>query len=203
MGICYLGASPTLNRSIDGLSATVASAGYLRAEFAEKKSVVEAIEIASQIEHLFSLLCFSYVKCTGLDIVLELQDAAEWSTKRALTVDRGLQLKSAKTEFEPHELPISMEGYVDFGAILGRFLKIFDDIEQTLNWYRIVVAEERYLVDKYFYCVRMIDALYQRLHIKIEGDVDAIQSLDEISAVLEREEKISSGVREDASVPEF
>lgn len=99
-------------------------------------------------------------------------------------VDRGLLLKEAKTDIPSHEIPFRI-GTGGLGGVLDRFLALHSKIEQSLNWFRIVIAEDRYLEDKYFYSVRMIDALYRALDLKIEGDKSSVKPLQEISSILE------------------
>lgn len=184
IGLGHLGISHTYGPSVTGLSPSVEATGYLRIEFKEQALLVDAIKMANKIEQLLSLLCFSYVKSKAFEVEIEITSGEGKGKHVSEKVDRGILLKEAKTDISWHELPIHLQSGHLFGTILDGFLQIYEKIEQTLNWYRIVIAEDRYLEDKYFYSVRMIDALYQRLGIEVEGDKSAVQPLKDLASVV-------------------
>jgi hypothetical protein len=184
-GKCFVGLSHRFSPSVDGLSAEIHSAGYLRIVFSSPRTVIASIKLMYQIEQLFSLLCFSYIKSKRLELELKTEDRNGDRVKTKFEVERARLIKGAKTEIDWHELPLRLKG-INLAAVIDRFLEIFEDIEQTLNWYRIVVAEERYLEDKYFYSVRMIEALYRALAIDVAKDSDAIGLLQRVCATLQK-----------------
>lgn len=104
-------------------------------------------------------------------------------TEESVGVDRAHSTKAAKTEFDRHEIPLRLT-ISEITPVINRFLEIFDDIEQTLGWYRIVTAEKRYLEDKFFYCVRMIEALYKALQIPILAEQSGLKQIDAIIEAL-------------------
>jgi hypothetical protein len=184
VGTGYLGVSQEFGPSGDGLSPKVDATGYLRFEFKQKILLADAIQTASRIEQLISLLCFDYVKSKLLRVEVEITDGRDTGQLFKYEVDRGLLLKETKTTIPVHDIPIILGTSIDFGKLLDTFLDVHDRIEQTLNWYRIVVAEDRYLEDKYFYSVRMIEALYQRLKLKVEADEIGGKIVGEIASLL-------------------
>src|SRR5260370_37984681 len=124
--------------------------GYATLEFNSKCTPIQALRLALQIEYFISLVCLSFVSCQRLQFNIEAHDKDGKAAEQHVEVTRAGHIKDVKTELNLTELPIRLQN-VDVGAALKKFIKIFDSIEQSLNWYRIVMAEERYIENKYFY----------------------------------------------------
>src|SRR5262249_1956324 len=157
-GRCFVGVSQVFKSQANNLNLVMDAMGYLRIDFREPRTLSDAITLMYQIEQLFSLLCFSYMKCKDSQVKVQFSDY----TATSLTVECAPLIPNAKVEIDRRELSLRLNS-VSLGEVIGNFLDIYDDIEQTLNWYRIVQAEERYLEDTYFYCVRMLESLYRNL----------------------------------------
>jgi hypothetical protein len=171
--------SPAWNRLAPRLSAKC----YLDVEPHANFAPLEAIRIITQLEYLFSVLTFDIVRATGSHLTISCPDNLGNLSERDYQVQRAKINKRAKTKLEQHEFPFHLTE-VDFSQLLDRFLTIFDKVEQSLHWYRIVTAENRYLEDKFFYSVRMIEALYKALRIKVSTDETAIGIIDGIISTL-------------------
>lgn len=182
-GTLSLGISGSI--SPDWLVPTVGAHSYLKLIFHEPKTPIECIKLVTRIEHLFSLLTFNFIKAKSVNFsFLQVEDGKP--SEEGVDLERARITEEAKTELERLDIPLHLNG-IDFGNLADRFLKIFNSIEQTLNWHRIITAEERYLEDKYFYSVRMIEALFTGLKIRTERDVKAQELIAEITQKLSAE----------------
>jgi hypothetical protein len=170
-----------------GVAPKLSATSYVTLDFENNVNPTEALRIIRRIEHFFSLITFNFIKAERIDLECVIPDGAGKTEKHHYELERARLNENAKTDIEQHKIPIRLEA-IDIGAAFDKFQIIFDSIEQTLNWYRIVTVEDRYLEDKYFYCVRMIEGLYRALEISTDGDKEAINVVGEISKVLERED---------------
>ena len=188
-----IGTAGKVERLPDKLSPNLDLTGCATIECGATVSPIQALKLASQIEYFLSLVCLSFVSCERLNCVIEMPttggELVEVPTKgdelvqTQAEVIRAKNVRGAKTEFDLIRLPIRLE-QVDFGAALHKFVEIFDSIEQSLAWYRIVMAEERYVEDKYFYAVRMIKSLYKNLGLEGQPDKGLLDVVDRICAKL-------------------
>jgi hypothetical protein len=144
---------------------------------------VEAIRVVRKLEHLLSLLTFDFIKVEDVYFTISAADSRGDFSERSYQVERAKVTRRAKTNVEQHEVVFHLTD-VDFPLLLDRFLKIFDSIEQTLHWYRIVTAEDRYLEDRFFYSIRMIEALYKALELEVSTDKSAAEAVAAIINVL-------------------
>ncbi len=138
-----------------------------------------AIRIARKIEQLFSLLTLDYVKAHKTSICARATNKnGEWSEQH-YEIERARLSENAKTKVDPSGFALCLS-QMDFASVLNHFLEIYSRIEQTLHWYRIVTIEDRYLEDKFFYSVRMIEALYKALRIPVSVDQSANEGLTSV-----------------------
>jgi hypothetical protein len=182
-GSLRFGLSQAYHSSLGGLSASIESIGVLTIELNATQTVTEAVRLVHKIESLFSLLCFSYIKAQKLEVEVLLGGDVGQSALQRCTVERALLIERAKTEVEQHEIPFRLNN-LDVGLLVDNFVKLFDRVDQTLNWYRIVIAEHRYVEDNYFYSVRMVESLYKSLEIETHKDNDALDIVDKLFARL-------------------
>ena len=191
IGKVFVGVSGLYLPSLNRPAPTLKAKSYLRLE--AHFDVIEAIRAVRKIEHLLSLLTFDFIKATAVDFAIASQDAqGNWS-EHSFPVERARINKKAKIRLKAHEIPLRLNE-APFADILDRFFEVFDRIEQTLSWYRVVTAEERYLEDRFFYCVRMIEALYKVLPIHLSADKSALSEIKTILDVLSVSEKNRSSV---------
>jgi hypothetical protein len=185
IGHCFIGVQQIFNPPVGALTVVMDATGYLRVELREAKPIIEAIKLIQRLEQLLSLLCFNYVKCKSSQIKVRFSNRGTGGqTDRELSVERAHLIPNPKLELDWHEMPLRLNS-VNLGEVLGHFLDIFDGIEQSLHWYRIVQTEDRYLADRYFYCVRMIESLYRKFEIATERDMEAIEKARRICGKLD------------------
>ena len=170
-----------------GTAPTVSARSYVTIQFGQKVTPTEALRVIRQAELFFSLITFSFIKADRVEFEIECRNKEGQIEKNNYDLERALLNDKAQTDIARHNIPIRIKS-LDIGRHFEEFQKLFEPIEQTLNWYRIVTSEERYLDDKYFYCVRMIEALYRALNITTEGDKEAISLVDQISKALSQNE---------------
>jgi hypothetical protein len=178
-GKCWMGVRSGFALKDGGLSAEITSTGYLRYRPTAPISLVDAIALVGRIEKLFSLLCCDYVRAKSVHIEVSAADREGTKSSKFYEIERARVPKKTKQEFEEHRLPFRIDR-IDFGYVFDQFIGIFDDIEQALSWYRIVVAEDRYLEDRYFYCVRILESTYRSLAIETQPDRESATLLNEI-----------------------
>ena len=133
------------------------------------------------------MITFSFIKAQRIELEIFSPSKAGETEKRHYKLERALLNEKAQTDIERHKIPIRL-GDLDIGKAFDQFQEIFDLVELTLHWCRIVLVEERYLENMFFYCVRMIEGLYRTLNIATEVDKEAIKLVNEISNVLARDE---------------
>ena len=180
------------NRSVIMNSPPTGSAGLdaeviLRVTLSKARSVKESVELLHQIETLVSLLCFDYIKASRFEFASVLSDGKE----RSLPVARA-QFVEGKEEINWKKLPLVLSDQ-NFGAIVDAFIEIHPVINQTLDWYRIVQAETRYVEDRFLYAVRMIEALYRAFDLGHEIDLEALSLI----------ERVLQKCEDDANLKEF
>ena len=188
VGKASIGVSGTYSPAGRAPAPSIKAISYLEIEVEPSITPIDALKIIRRIEHLISLLTFDFIKTTNAHLTITVAEKDGTKSDKQFRLDRAKFTKNAKTEFERHEVPLNLNEF-DFGSVVSRFFEISDAIEQTLNWYRIVTAEDRYLEDKFFYCVRMIDALYKALAIKTAIDQAAVETLETIIGVLTKSEE--------------
>jgi hypothetical protein len=144
----------------------------------EPRSVAESMTLLHQIETLISLLCFDYIKAEQLKLAVQCKENGK---DRTFTVTRARFIEGGKSEIDWKKLPVILREQ-DFGALLDKFVSIYFCIEQTLDWYRIVRAEDRYEEDKFFYAIRMIEGAYRALNVKHKVDEEALSLVERVLA---------------------
>lgn len=157
---------------------------YVELKLNQSVNPIDALRTIRTIEHFFSLLTFNFIKAQEVYLGIECPDETGKKVERRYELERAKLVERAKTEMERHEVG-SFIGATDLGPIFDKFSSIFDKIEQSLNWYRIVTAEDRYLEDKFFYCVRMLESLYRNLGIATDSDTQALETITAISKKVE------------------
>lgn len=163
--------------------------GILDIQFKQKKNSFDAVRLVRQIEHLFSLLCFSYIAFEGVSLKVELTgglppNLSEEERYVHSALERAQPYKKIKLDIKQHELPLKLDSDVPLGALLDRFLEIHARIERSLNWYRAIKIEERYVEDRFFNSVRMIEGLYSALNLDVDVDGHALILLDRIQSAV-------------------
>lgn len=144
-----------------GIKATTA----LHIDLPSPINIVQATKLVSKIEELLSLFCFSVVRATFVGFRVKFEN--EVDRKKMLPLDRTFRKTRVKFDLSRHEVPIRLTS-IDFGKLLTNFLAVYQQLELPLSWLRIVISEQRYLEDKYFYSVRMIEAFYKAFEEKLE-----------------------------------
>jgi hypothetical protein len=182
-GKLSVGVSGSYSPEGEALAPSLKANSYLALEFRQPINPIESLKYIRRIEHLLSLLAFDFIKAERVSLRIECADSQGKKEKEHYELERAKLLENAKTQIERHEVAIDLTE-IDFGAVLDKFEGIFAQIEQTLNWYRIVAAEDRYLEDKFFYCVRMIESLYRILNIATEPDKPALDMVSSICDAL-------------------
>ena len=182
-----IGTASSIGRPDHKLAPNIDLTGCAILEFDTNISPVQALKLASQIEYFLSLVCLGFVSCERLHCIFETPtsggDLVEMPSSSGQTDKTRLEVIRAKrvaqTEVDLLKLPIRLQ-QVDFGIALERFVEIFDSLEQSLGWYRIVMAEERSLEGKYSHAVRMIEALYKVLRIDGQPDKGLLKVVDRV-----------------------
>jgi hypothetical protein len=167
------------NSSRGNVSAGLDADVSLTFAFAEPRTAQESITLLKQIEMLISLLCFSYLKAQRMEVRLA---PKEGEKERALPVSQARLIEGGETEIEWKTLPLKLDGQT-FGDVVSQFVQIYNDIRNTLDWYRIVQAEDRYVEDKFLYSIRMIEGLYLALNMRHKTDEGAMAL---VARVIER-----------------
>lgn len=164
--------------------------GVLTVRFTEKQTPLDAVRLVRKIEHLFSLLCFSYVAFENADLRIENTNQSDDSEKEKYFIsrlERSRPHKKTKTDLNRHDLPLTLNHETAFGAVLDRFLEIHAKIERSLNWYRVIKVETRYIEDRFFNSVRMIEGLYNALNLDVDVDARSLKMIECIRARLGRD----------------
>lgn len=185
IGQLSIGIEPIHSVSRNDTAPSLEAVSYFEIELQDTLTVVDALKLTRKIEHLLSLLSLQFVKASKTQFSIPIRAKNENETVRTFEVERARSTKDAKSKIEWDDVIFDLSK-IDIGSLFTQYLKLFDDIEQTLNWYRILTLEDRYLEDKFFYAVRMIEALYRALKLNLDIDQDALESLKKINAVLSK-----------------
>ena len=154
--------------------------------FNEKLSPIEALAFTRRLERFMSLLAFDLVRTERTAFTISETEKSGETSDIVCPVEFAKDVSATKTNIDFHKLPLRLNN-LDFGSAFDQFLEMFDALEQTLNWYRTVIAEDRYLEDKFFYCVRMIEALYKAIPIPTRPDEEAASKISSIMTKLSTE----------------
>jgi len=149
---------------------------FLRVTLSQPRMVTDSVHVLHQIETLLSLLCFDYIKSTRLELAV-MRSAGDRDA--VLPLYRARLVEGGALEINWKKLPLVLRDQ-NFGEVVDTFIEVHPLIEQTLDWYRIVLAEPRYVEDKFFYAVRMIEALYKAIDLEHEIDQEALSFVDRI-----------------------
>ncbi len=197
-GLISIGVSASYTPSGNSLSPKLESTGELKLSFETNVSPTEALSLSYRIERLISLLTFDLIRMDRMSFAILANDPSGSTSEEICPVETASRIEAAKSNIDLHQLPLRLQ-HIDFGEVLNNFLNLFDPIEQTLNWYRTVTAEERYLEDKFFYCIRMIEGLYRGLNIPASPDREALELVNTISEKLASDasnERLTSFIEE-------
>lgn len=180
-GKYVFGISRSTNHTADSCDPQFTSISTLSIYLDQPISAIEAMAFVQKVEQCLSLLCFDFIKMSHvhLGVDIEIDGIKE---RRMCDVKRGLKIKKAKLKAEWFSLPIRLEE-LPVGEILDTFIETYDNFKTTLDWYRIVVAENAYVENKFFYCVRMFESLYKSFDIPLEKDSSALEMVDKLTTL--------------------
>lgn len=150
-------------------------------ELKEKISITAATKMTQRVEAFISLLCFDYIHFEKVTVGIKSERAipntlklidedpnAEIETDiHAAELFRSQRHQNSKTTLSRLNLPMRLTPEFPCAEIFEKFLSLYERIERSFSWYRTAQIEDRYLEDHFFYSVRMIEAAYQALAIKL------------------------------------
>jgi hypothetical protein len=86
IGRCFVGVRQRFKSQSGNLTIIMDAIGYLRVELRGPGTLVDAIKLMYQLEQLFSLLCFSYIKCKDSGVKVRFSDGAHGQSDKNLSV---------------------------------------------------------------------------------------------------------------------